>query len=557
MRPDIAALLFPHPARRLPAGDGRGEPGPDEPVLVRLRDVQPEAVEWLWPDRVAVGKLNLVIGDPGLGKSLLTLDMSARISRGTAWPDGGFAPQGNVILLSAEDGLGDTVRPRLGAAGADLDRVYVLRAVRDEAGERHFTLARDLDALEQAITRAGAVLVVIDPVSAYLGDKDSYKDSEVRALLAPLAALAERQRVAVVAVMHLTKDQQRRALYRALGSVAFVAAARVVLAVARDPEDPDRRMVVAVKNNLGLPAATLAFKITQTAGGPILAWERDPVGGASADDLLGPSPSPEEREERQTADGFLRELLASGEVAASDVFKAARAAGISERTLYRTKARLGVRARHEGQPGRPGAWWWSLPKTATHTEMAAFGERSEKKDETGAGFSEGCHARIYGSLRRGEWQSSGLMGGGMNEAALDLLNTLWARGVELAAVGDRLRFRPAQALTREEIEQLRACKGELLRLLVEKGKPFARPLRLDPTTLREVLGPTPSPEALQAVTAEVAEALDKIDSEIKTGQINKTPIMVRGRALALWLPLDEVARLLTTHRSRRREADGA
>src|SRR5262249_40869783 len=127
-------------------------------------------------------------------------------------------------------------------------------AARDDNGEHHISLARDLRALETAIAATQAALVIIDPLSAYLGDTESYKDSEVRGLLAALADLAERTGVAVLAVMHLTKDHQRRVIHRALGSVAFVAAARIVLAVAKDPEDEGRRLLLPVKNNLGAPA---------------------------------------------------------------------------------------------------------------------------------------------------------------------------------------------------------------------------------------------------------------------------------------------------------------
>ncbi len=342
------------------------------PVLVRVAEVEAEEVAWLWPGRLAAGKLTLLIGDPGVGKSLLTLDAAARLSRGLPWPGGGVAPQGDVILLSAEDGLADTVRPRLEAAGADLDRVHVLSAVRDEAGERPFCLAGDLPVLERAVTETRARLVVIDPASAYLGNRDSYKDAEVRALLAPLAVLAERHGVAVIAVMHLGKAEQRRPIYRALGSVAFVAAARIVLAVAKDPEDSDRRMVVAVKNNLAPPAATLAFKIapSTTTEVPTLAWERDPVAGADADRLLGPGPSADERAEGQEAADFLLEILAVGRVKAEEVLKAARKAGIAERTLYRAKRQLGVKSTHDGPPGIPGPWYWVLPETATEAAIS-------------------------------------------------------------------------------------------------------------------------------------------------------------------------------------------
>jgi predicted ATP-dependent serine protease len=213
--------------------------------------------------------LNLLVGDPGLGKSTIGLDIAARISQGAAWPDTGSAPLGDIVVLTAEDGLADTVRPRLDLHGADARRVHVLRAVRDATGiERSVSLATDLGPLEQAIIKTQAVLVVIDPISAYLGAANSYRDSEVRSILAPLHALAERTGAAILGVMHLTKDQQRQALYRGQGSIAFVGAARLVLAVGADPDDEsrERRFVMPVKSNVCAPAATLAYRIVSVGG---------------------------------------------------------------------------------------------------------------------------------------------------------------------------------------------------------------------------------------------------------------------------------------------------
>jgi hypothetical protein len=268
-----------------------------------------------------------------------------------------------------------------------------------------------------AITATSAVLVVIDPLSAYLGGTDSYKDAEVRSLLAPLAALAERHAVSVLAVMHLTKDSQRRAIHRAGGSVGFVGAARVVLAVGKDPDDDARRLLVPVKTNVSSPPATLAYRLVESAPGAArVAWEPDPVAGIEADALLGVAAA-EDREERRDADDLLHELLAGGEQLSTELFKAAKANGVSERTLYRAKRRLGIKARHVGQPGKKGAWYWVLPdveweapkaatgapKAAICTDVAAFEQPSVETDETAqsspkAATSQGM-AAFGGSLR--------------------------------------------------------------------------------------------------------------------------------------------------------------
>jgi hypothetical protein len=386
------------------------------PNLVTLSDVQPKVVTWLWRGRIPRGKLTLLVGDPGLGKSLLFVDFGARVTRGEEFPDGGGqVPAADVVLLSAEDGLADTIRPRFDVAGGDATRMHLLQSVRDASGERPFTLATDLPILEQVLEQTRPALLGIDPASAYLGNRDSYKDSEVRSLLAPLAMLADRYGVAVVLVVHLGKNEQRRALYRALGSIAFVAASRAMLVVARSPDDPARRFVAPGKANLGGEASGLAYRVVgvcpvcqgdvqngmechtchvQSVGKII--WEDEPVPGLDADRLLGVQAAPEERGEGRDADELLCDLLADGEVAAGEILKAAKANGISERTLYRSKRRLRVRARKTGQPGKKGAWFWSLPpeqrvepetvmdapKTATHGREAVFEQPVDQKVET-------------------------------------------------------------------------------------------------------------------------------------------------------------------------------
>jgi hypothetical protein len=390
------------PDRPLPAalaGSGTGPVGV-LPILRRLVDIAPAPVAWLWPGRLARGKLTVLAGDPGLGKSYVTLDIAARLTTGAAWPDEGAPDVGDVVLLNAEDGAADTIRPRLDALGGDPNRVHILEAVRVGDGpDRMFSLAADLPALEVAIGETAASLVIIDPLSAYLGGKvDSYKDADVRSLLAPLAALAERHDVAVLLVMHLTKNPQSKALYRTPGSIAFVAAARVTLIVAKDPEDEHRRLLVHNKNNLSAAPATLAYRLgagaNPTAAGPIL-WEAGPVDGPNADVLL--AGTQDDPAERGDADALLRELLDAGEVASTECLSAARANGIGERTLYRAKRRLGIQTRRVGGPGKRGAaWYWSLPtpewpapkaatappKAATPHNVAALEQVTEKTDET-------------------------------------------------------------------------------------------------------------------------------------------------------------------------------
>jgi len=329
------------------------------PVLVNLASVKAEPVEWLWPGRIPRGKLALIIGEPGDGKTMTLCDVTARVTRGIGWPDGGDSTEGHAIILTAEDGIADTLRPRIDRHGGDAAHVDILRGVRLDGAEIAFNLERDLPALEHAITSTGSVIVGIDPLSAYLGSRDSYKDSEIRGILGPLAALAERTRVAVVGILHLTKAAQRRLLNRAQGSIAFVAAARVVLSVGQDPNVPGRRLLVSIKNNLGPQAPALAFRITEDG----LRWDAEPVVG-SADALLAQDEAPtrSESKEREQAAEFLRQLLNGGPVASKQVEADAKANGIAQRTLWRAKSDLGILAeRGKSQEGKPAAWYWMLP----------------------------------------------------------------------------------------------------------------------------------------------------------------------------------------------------
>ena len=175
--------------------DELGIQAEDRPELriIPLKDVNPKEVTWLWPRRIPLGKLTVAAGDPGLGKSFMTLDITARVSHGGPWPDGGNALQGNVLLISAEDGLEDTIRPRLDLLGANLSRIHAISTVvREGDKEVTFSLVDHLTELEAAVLEHQACLLVLDPILAFTGRKvDTYKSSDVRAVLAPLAAMAQ------------------------------------------------------------------------------------------------------------------------------------------------------------------------------------------------------------------------------------------------------------------------------------------------------------------------------------------------------------------------------
>jgi len=326
------------------------------PVGKLLSEVEPELVEWLWQDRLPLAKLAVLDGDPGLGKSAVTLDVAARVSAGLELLEGDRCGPAGVVLLSAEDGLADTIRPRLDAVGADTERIVALSTIiESKTGERAISLTKDLTIIERAIEQVGAAPVVVDPLTAFLSEKtDSYKDQDVRRALAPLAALAERARTAILLVRHLNKAAGGNTLYRGGGSIAIIGAARSGLVIAQDPEDSDRRILAANKHNLSRAAPSLAFRIgTASNGAAHVRW-----GGTStltAGDILKEPADPEQQSALSEAKGFLLQELGEGPVAAEQVEKDARRAQISMRTLKRAKRALGVRSRKQGN-----VWFWEL-----------------------------------------------------------------------------------------------------------------------------------------------------------------------------------------------------
>jgi hypothetical protein len=322
-----------------------------------------EDVSWLWPGRIPFGKPVMVDGDPGQGKStLVSADLTARVTTGAKMPDGtgGGRPRGAVIL-SAEDGAADTIRPRLEAAGADLDRVAIFDGVRIGEDEFGFVVPRDIGVLVDVFRDLDVGLIVLDPLFAYLDSKvDTYKDPAVRQALRPLAKLVEEHRVALAVVRHLNKSQTRSALYRGGGSIAFIGAARAGYVVVSDPADEDRHLFATTKNNIAPKAPTLAYRL-QThprLGCAVVQWEPEPD-PRSALDLLGAG---DDQGVQMDAKAWLAEFLGNGPVRSSDLTKAAEAQGYAERTIYRARAALGVEV-GKFVTGRAGRfeWWAALP----------------------------------------------------------------------------------------------------------------------------------------------------------------------------------------------------
>jgi hypothetical protein len=317
-------------------------------------ELPPSPLQWLWPGRIAAGRITLIDGDPGEGKSLLALDMAARLTSVREFPDG-YRPAepASVLVLTAEDGLKDTVLPRLAATGADLARVYVWSE--DGSGPPVFPAwcAR----LKEMIEQSKARLVVLDPFFAFLGvEIASLNDLMIRRALKPMAELAAATGTAFMLIRHLGKGNVgKQAAHRGLGSIAILGTARTAFLVAKDPTHAGLRVLACTKNNLAVFPPSLGFRLTDAGGVAKIDWT-GPV-ERTADDLVQPI-----RRRGQAvpqALSFLQELLTQGPYNREVLLEQAERAGMSLRTLERAKAELGVLSEQKREQGR-NVWYWRL-----------------------------------------------------------------------------------------------------------------------------------------------------------------------------------------------------
>jgi hypothetical protein len=360
----VKALEEIDPAAPPPEPDAENVAGEPRYKLVCAADVICQPVEWLWPDRVPRGMLTMFAGDPKLGKSIVTIAMAADVSRGAALP-GGAPPDGpgSVVLLSAEDDLASTIVPRLKAAGADLDRVHILDSIiLDNGNEALPSLRSDIDAIENAVkSRGDCRLVVIDPVSAYLGGTDDHRNAELRGVLSPLKRLAERTGAAVVLVSHLNKSAGTNGKYRVSGSIAYVGQCRANFLFVRDRDDPTGRRVLMLANgcNLADNIGTLAYRIEDRGDGPTVEWEAEPVAITVEQALASGTDDSHERQQRKEIDDWLRETLADGPVLAGEIENVAKGSGFSKSALNRSKNSIGAHSKKVGF-GKEAKWYWTL-----------------------------------------------------------------------------------------------------------------------------------------------------------------------------------------------------
>jgi AAA domain len=256
-----------------------------------LSEVEPRAVEWFWRSRIPLGSLSVIAGDPATGKSTLSINIAARSSSGTSWPDSRDEPNpaGDVIIVSGEDGIADCIRPRLDAACGDPSRVFVLNGIR-RAGDDYanpIQLDRDMRHLADVIrSRAETRLLILDPLDSFLGEScDSHRKADVQRVLSGLNGLAEDHGVAVLGILHLRKSSGDKGLYRVMGSLGFVSTPRCAWAVSRDKQDPKRRLFTCIKNNLAPDPSGLAFTIEDAGGVGVVHWSDETV-AISADEAL-------------------------------------------------------------------------------------------------------------------------------------------------------------------------------------------------------------------------------------------------------------------------------
>jgi len=417
--------------------------------------VDPEPVEWLWAGRIAIGKTTLIGGDPGLGKSQLSIFIAATITQAGLWPcqEGKPPAKRSVIMLSAEDGVADTIVPRLMAAGADRTKVKIVTAVHeaDGTGRRIFNLTKDLDALENLITEIGDVgMVIIDPVNAYIGGGvDSHKNAAVRAVLEPISELADRLSVAILALTHFSKQLGGKAIYRFIGSIAHVGSARVAFAVVADQEDKTRLLLLHAKNNLAPAQKGLAFRVEQHLVkdgivGSSIFFESTHVTNTSADEALAAEGGSAGTAKDEAVE-FLKLVLAAGRVRVKDVEAEARAACLlgDEQPISKSKPfrdareQLGVVPIRDGF-GRGAVYFLSLPEHPTmgahHKNRApmdnegAHGEEREDEGAHGEDAEGGCDNLPMGALKHHGRPVLGEGAYGSEEGAHEGRGTLVANG---------------------------------------------------------------------------------------------------------------------------------
>jgi putative DNA primase/helicase len=363
--------------------NGSASPLPPKTTLecIRASDVVMEAIEWIWADRFGYGKLGLLGGLPDMGKGLIAAFIIACVTKGTKYPcDEGAPPRtGSVIYLSAEDAPGDTICPRLAAAGADLTKVHIVKCTRVAGGKnKTFSLITDLDALKDLIERLGdAAMIVIDPVASYVGGSklNKHMASDVRTFLTPVTDMAADKHIFILGVVHFNKKTDvNSAMLRISDSLAYVAAARHVYVVVNDPEVDGQRIFVKAKNNLSPDSKALSYitqavkvghdeKLHKDIWAPRVVWGSQHVKVTANEAMANESAGGHNKHAKKGAHDFLLERLANGPVKVAELREDCKANDIAWRTAERVKTDLKIASRKD-KTKLDGEWFWELPPKA-------------------------------------------------------------------------------------------------------------------------------------------------------------------------------------------------
>ncbi len=313
--------------------------------IIKMSDIASQTVEWLWYPFIPYGKLTIVQGDPGDGKTTFVLNIAAKLSNGESLDkDMKLTEPLNIIYQTAEDGLADTVKPRLEVAGANCERILVI-------DEKEKSLSMVDERLEEALKETKARMLILDPIQAYLSNgMDMNRANEAREMTKKLGVLAEKYQCAIILIGHMNKATSNKAVYRGIGSIDFFAVARSVLLIGRIEGEPNKRAVVQIKNNLAPFGHSKAFELSECG----FQWLGDYE--ITAEEVLGGIPPKVNKLEQ--AKRLLRKLAETNTLMQSnEIFEIAQEQQISKRTLENAKKELGIRAKKKNQ-----LWYWELEK---------------------------------------------------------------------------------------------------------------------------------------------------------------------------------------------------